>query len=102
MKVYEDIFKLMHNFNPNQNNVDHRILYEVSGQRLTNDKYWDDSDEDNMNQLLAISAARKSKYSVVLSTTNPTHSNTVSIQTDAVLEDIDLEMELGVKPEAIS
>ena len=49
MKVYEDIFKLMHNFKPNQNNIDHRILYEVSGQRLTNDKYWDDSDEDNVS-----------------------------------------------------
>ena len=52
LKGYEDIFKLMQHFDPNQSKVDHRILYEISGQRLTNDKYWDDSDEDTVSQLL--------------------------------------------------
>ena len=37
---------MLQKFEPCSDHVDRRILYEITGKPISNDKYWDTSDED--------------------------------------------------------
>ena len=38
--------QLIEGFNPLDNKIDRRILYEITGRKVDQDDYWDDSDQD--------------------------------------------------------
>ena len=40
------MFDILQNFDPVENSVDRRIIYEISGTKITDDKYWDSSDKE--------------------------------------------------------
>ena len=47
MKPPADIFSVLRKFDPIENEVDKRVLYEITGTPISNDKYWDTSDEES-------------------------------------------------------
>ena len=45
-KPPSNIFSVLQKFDPCEDDIDRRVLYEITGTPISNDKYWDTSDED--------------------------------------------------------
>ena len=48
LKPPADIFSVLRKFDPVENDVDRRILYEITGKKISHDWYWDTSDENDI------------------------------------------------------
>ena len=50
LKPPANIFSVLQKFDPCENDIDRRVLYEITGTPISNDKYWDTSDDDSDNR----------------------------------------------------
>ena len=48
IKPPPNVFEVLRRFNPNSNDIDRRILYEITGKKVSKeDTFWDSSDDGN-------------------------------------------------------